>query len=323
MSRPSTCSPSPLATLLLALLGAGPITAQGNAPPAEHHAVPELEQRLAASGHAWLPFLTRPSLSAGLYTLKKGATDGQPVHDEDEVYAVFSGRAKLAVGEAARLRHLDAAPGAVLFVAAGVKHRFVDIEEDLVVLVFFSKVRPTRGGMAAGPVPTEQTPYHEGSERGNARVFYWFGDSSAGQVWLDYGRPQWNAQYASFLTEPTDQRWRFGENAWTSLDTNLPLTIGGVELGVGQYYLVLANDAAHGVHLLALDPNEVRSKRLDAYEANETTGGTVIPLTTQAKGSIASRLTIDFEVDRAHKDHATLAIAFGPHRLGAEVVLKP
>jgi quercetin dioxygenase-like cupin family protein len=44
----------------------------------------------------------------------------------------------LEVGE----QRTPAVPGAVLFVAAGAEHRFVEIEEDLEVLVFFSKAAP-------------------------------------------------------------------------------------------------------------------------------------------------------------------------------------
>lgn len=307
-------------TLLLAfsLAMSLPLPAQ-TPPPGESFDLAALTARLTDSGGTWLPFLDRRSLSCGIYKLAKGAKDAQSPHALDEVYFVIEGRAKLDI---AGTRHA-ADRGAVLFVAAGVPHHFVDIEADLTTLVFFSNARPTRGGMAAGPKPTEPTPYDEGSERGSARVFYWFAGSSAGQVEITYGRPDWKPEYDAFLSRPGGQRWRFGENFWTTLDTNLPLTIAGVDLAIGQYYLVLHNDAEHGVHLLALDPQTVRQRRLDAYEAGKTAGGIAIPLQHQEGGPVSQRLTIDLRVDRAEKHRAELIVRFGRHTLSAPVGMKP
>ena len=75
-----------------------------------------------------------PSLSVGLYVLPAGGTDGQRPHAEDEVYYVVGGRARFRAGDDGRA----VAPGAVLFVAAGVDHRFYDIAEELTLLVFFA-----------------------------------------------------------------------------------------------------------------------------------------------------------------------------------------
>ncbi len=98
------------------------------------------------SGHdsleePYLEFLRVPSLSVGLYALPAGATDPQEPHTEDEVYHVVGGRARIRVG--AEDRAVQA--GTVVFVEAGVDHRFYDIEEDLKVLVFFAPAEGSRG----------------------------------------------------------------------------------------------------------------------------------------------------------------------------------
>ena len=98
------------------------------------------------SGHdpseePYLEFLRVPSLSVGLYALPAGATDPQEPHTEDEVYHVVGGRARIRVG--AEDRAVQA--GTVVFVEAGVDHRFYDIEEDLRVLVFFAPAEGSRG----------------------------------------------------------------------------------------------------------------------------------------------------------------------------------
>jgi len=92
-----------------------------------------LEQRLAAGGERYLPFLDTRVLRCGLYRLPAGAADDQPVHEDDEIYHVIRGRATLRAGDAL----YPAGPGATLFVQAGIEHRFIDIEEDLEVLVVF------------------------------------------------------------------------------------------------------------------------------------------------------------------------------------------
>lgn len=77
--------------------------------------------------------LRTPGLSLGSYSIPAGAVDPQEPHTEDEVYICLAGRATLAGPDA----ELPIAPGTVAFVAAGEEHRFVDVEEDLLVLVVF------------------------------------------------------------------------------------------------------------------------------------------------------------------------------------------
>ena len=97
----------------------------------------ELSQLIAERERAdrpYLEFLRVPSLSAGLYALPAGGVDPQKPHAEDEVYYVVSGRASITVADEDR----QVEPGTVVYVAAGVEHRFHSITEDLTVLVFFA-----------------------------------------------------------------------------------------------------------------------------------------------------------------------------------------
>jgi mannose-6-phosphate isomerase-like protein (cupin superfamily) len=91
----------------------------------------------------WREFLRVPSLSMGLYRLKAGQADEQRPHTEDEVYVVVSGKASFRVGG----REQAVAPGSILFVERAAEHRFVDITEDLTVLVFFA---PSEGSLKDG-----------------------------------------------------------------------------------------------------------------------------------------------------------------------------
>ena len=106
--------------------------------PVESFAVASLEEARAEvqrrTGELYLEFLRRDSMSCGLYVLEAGATDPQEPHQEDEVYVVLSGRARLRAGD----RDDPVGPGSVLFVARTVPHRFHAVTERLSVLVFFA-----------------------------------------------------------------------------------------------------------------------------------------------------------------------------------------
>jgi mannose-6-phosphate isomerase-like protein (cupin superfamily) len=93
-----------------------------------------VELRRRESGKPYFEFLREASMSAGLYALAAGSEDLQSPHSEDELYYVARGRAKFRAGADER----TVGPGSLLYVAAGVAHRFYDITEDLRILVFFA-----------------------------------------------------------------------------------------------------------------------------------------------------------------------------------------
>lgn len=85
-------------------------------------------------GEAYLEFLRRESMSAGLYVLDAGADDQQQPHGEDELYHVLEGQAVLEVDGDQR----PVKAGSTIFVAAGTPHRFHSIAAKLSVLVIFA-----------------------------------------------------------------------------------------------------------------------------------------------------------------------------------------
>ena len=94
----------------------------------------EISRQQAESGRSYVQFINEGTMSLGLYVLAAGSVDEQSPHEEDEIYYVISGRGSVMVaGEQRPVR-----PGSIVFVAKEVEHRFVDIEEDLSLLVFFA-----------------------------------------------------------------------------------------------------------------------------------------------------------------------------------------
>ncbi len=88
----------------------------------------------ALSEQAYREFLRVPALSAGVYVLPAGGVDPQRPHTEDEVYYVIHGQATVTVGDEDR----PVSPGSVIFVPAGIEHRFHELAEELALLVFFA-----------------------------------------------------------------------------------------------------------------------------------------------------------------------------------------
>lgn len=94
-----------------------------------------LISELQSGNKRWMSFIKGKNVLTGLYTLRTGEEDGQQPHDTDEVYYVIEGKAKFVAGG----KETVVSEGSVLFVKAEVEHRFKEIEEDLVVLVFFDQ----------------------------------------------------------------------------------------------------------------------------------------------------------------------------------------
>src|SRR5437667_213332 len=94
----------------------------------------ELLAERGRTARSYLEFLRVPSMSLGIYYLPAAGVDSQKPHREDEVYYVLHGRGIIRVG--AEDRAVE--PGAIVFVAANVEHRFHSITEDLALFVFFA-----------------------------------------------------------------------------------------------------------------------------------------------------------------------------------------
>ncbi len=93
----------------------------------------ELSEKVAGGEPRFFEFLRVPTLSAAVYRLPANSRDRQAPHLEEELYFVVAGRAKLRSGE----RELPVYPGTVLYIPAGSDHSFVNIDEDLTLMVVF------------------------------------------------------------------------------------------------------------------------------------------------------------------------------------------
>lgn len=105
--------------------------------------IDEVIEQLDEEDELFVEFLRRDSMSLEVYRLDAGATDPQDPHTEDEVYYIVSGSAKIRIDD-------DVHPvekGDIIFVEREVEHSFLDIEEELITLIFFA---PPYGSLAEG-----------------------------------------------------------------------------------------------------------------------------------------------------------------------------
>ena len=98
-----------------------------------------LTELLAEHGDAtYREVLRVPALSLGLFAATPGHDDVQSPHEVDEVYVVVAGRAVLEVDGV----RTPVGTGSVAYVPSHVPHRFVDVTEDLRVVVVFAPSGP-------------------------------------------------------------------------------------------------------------------------------------------------------------------------------------
>lgn len=89
-------------------------------------------RRLAdEAGAEYVTLFEHGSLEVEIY--RPRGVDRQQPHSRDEVYVVISGRGRFVVGD----RSHAVEPGEVLFVPAGVEHRFESFSDDFATWVFF------------------------------------------------------------------------------------------------------------------------------------------------------------------------------------------
>jgi mannose-6-phosphate isomerase-like protein (cupin superfamily) len=120
-------------------------------PPQDGAVIPlsEVEAQRKQAGGLYVEFLRIPAMSVGLYALPAGGVDPQTPHREDEVYYVVRGRGAITIAG----REHPVGPGATIFVAQGVEHRFHSITEPLELLVVFAPAESPDDPGAAGAAP--------------------------------------------------------------------------------------------------------------------------------------------------------------------------
>jgi len=110
----------------------------------------ELLQRIDRGGVRLQEVLRTPSLSCAIYHLPAGSREMASAHEEDELYFVLEGRARLRIDD----EEHAVEQGTLLYVQAACDHSFFDIEEDLTVIAFFGGPLPRQRGYETAGKPS-------------------------------------------------------------------------------------------------------------------------------------------------------------------------
>jgi len=154
-------------------------------------------------------------------------------------------------------------------------------------------------------------------DRASARILYWNEQTNgpAGQFAIDYGRPLWKKDYedpAKFDAMTRGKIWRLGSNFWSTLDTQLPLSIGGKRVSVGCYYLGLhRSEEGSEWSLVFIDPSKVRKGRLDAFLIDKAPVEFESVMSSAKAEAPAEKLTITLSHPADDIRHVTMRIAWG------------
>jgi mannose-6-phosphate isomerase-like protein (cupin superfamily) len=95
----------------------------------------DLISQLKKDGGYFLDFLKVCDLEAGIIVLRPGEEDTQEPHSADELYYVIEGAGFIELGKDKR----PVKKGSIIFVPAGLRHRFYRNREDLIVLYMFAE----------------------------------------------------------------------------------------------------------------------------------------------------------------------------------------
>ena len=186
----------------------------------------------------------------------------------------------------------------------------------------FEKVQKAMAA-AGDSKPNKVQVFAQTVERKLARVAWFDKKGSPGQIAIDYSPVQWQEKYDDAVAKMVGKKWRFGADCWTSLDTSVPLQIGGVEVPAGYYYLTL-EQRDPGAFLLALhDANEVKKQRIDPFQADRLKSvGIEVKLEHGKAEKQFDRLDVGIHVEKGSLDHGTFAVYFGGHALTAPVAMQ-
>ena len=134
-----------------------------------------------------------------------------------------------------------------------------------------------------------------------------------------YGAPDWKAEYDEKIETAGDQKARLGKDDWSTLDTSVPLTIGGVQVPAGQWYLGLGREDGK-YFMMVMSADTCRKNKVPPSATPKLTAKINVPLTYAKVEKEAEQLHISAVRDPKELTKATLRLHWGTHQLTAPIV---
>ena len=188
------------------------------------------------------------------------------------------------------------------------------------ITVSLAAVVATSGWVHAYRTQAAVQSFVQSIDRTSSGVLQFSGNTLLADFRISHGAPVWKESYDPKGIKqskiPDGTRFRFGNNFWSTIETNVDLTIGGAEVPVGYYYLAFEKQT-DAVNIVAFPADDLRKQRVGSWQPPQT-GGIVIPMSLDESGSTADELTCDFVVDN-RSGASSLEVEWGPYALTAPV----
>lgn len=156
--------------------------------------------------------------------------------------------------------------------------------------------------------------------RMSTRVLYFGETAPLGQISIQYGQPVWKPEYDRMLTESRNTSNRLGSDFWTSLDTDLDLTIAGTAVPKGQWFLGLRIDEDGKPHLMVMEAAAVRELKGDGFQTEMFQAKINAPLQHSRTEQEVDKLTITLSTEGKDLGQSELIVTWGTHRMAAPIV---
>jgi hypothetical protein len=173
------------------------------------------------------------------------------------------------------------------------------------------------GTVLLSPAPTQVQTFGGSFPRMSTRILYFGETAPLGQISIQYGQPDWKPEYDRMLTEAKGTTQRLGRDVWTSLDTDLDLTIGGTEVPAGQWYLGLSIGEDGELSLMVMEAAAVRAQKGDAFMTDQCQAKINAPLKHTRTDEQVDKLTIFLATEGKELGQADLEITWGTHKMTA------
>ena len=154
-------------------------------------------------------------------------------------------------------------------------------------------------------------------QRGTSRLC--LGPSDAAKVpclVVDHGKVAWNDKLDKQARSlAVGKRWRLGKDWATTLDTNVPLVLGGKKVAAGSWHLTMAR-SKDGWNLVLSSAEADHRARIDGFGADFVQAAIEVPLAKSAANPAAENLQVGFEQQGGKTE---LVITFGPERFAVAI----
>ncbi len=168
---------------------------------------------------------------------------------------------------------------------------------------------------AAAPVAQVQVFGGDSPRMSSTKMIFNSSFEMLGAVCIQYGQPTWKAEYEGMADQAKGKSLRLGKDFWTTMNTTVAFTMGGVKVAPGAYYLGLKCDDKGAFSLLVIDAKKSDKNGWTPFGADAWEADFTVPLTKGTTKETVEKLTIS--VTGSTPEALELKIAWGTHALTA------